>query len=66
MDLMILLSECVFCLVWELLCRRVVMHLAVSFLYTSLSVGGGGGVLYFAFWVFGAGFVTMFFFLGGN
>ena len=40
MDLMILLSECVFCLVWELLCRRVVMHLAVSFLYTSLSVGG--------------------------
>ena len=39
-DLMVLLSECVFCVVWELLRRGLLMRSAVRFLYTSLSVGG--------------------------
>ena len=39
MDLMVLFSECVFSEVWELFCR-VLMRLAVSFLYTSLSEMG--------------------------
>ena len=39
MDLMVLFSKCVFCVVWELFCR-VLMRSAVSFLYTSLSEVG--------------------------
>jgi len=46
MDLMVLVSGCVFCAVWGLwFSRRVLMRSAVSFLFTSLSEGRGGGVI---------------------
>ena len=41
MDLMVLVSGCVYCAVWGLLFyRRVFMRSAASFLYTSRSGGG--------------------------
>ena len=40
MDLMVLVSWCVLCFVWELFIMRVFMRSTVSFLYTSRSEGG--------------------------